>query len=734
MIEPSNTSQASDTPVGSINPAPGAQVLLAAVRDKLAAHFATQMVARSFSVADMLEVQGDHSKDKTGRDALRHAAETLKALGEPLLNGITSSVRRQFDQKLKPDRFNSLGTLTLDTLELVDVAQMEEEIAIGKSSIRLKEQVNFEFFSLSRRIGHLLDLENILDRDNPVFPSIFAHAIMDALRHCGCLPAQRLVIFEAFGPILIETLPATYQLANDYLIEHGVLIEIKESYGRAILGKSAEPQAKTGAAAPSAGGSAPLANAAASTGNEELLALLQQVLQPDDTASSESGGVLQRALAAAGTSMTGEAALGGIGILQGSLRAQLHLALDAQARLFSPVVPAGQEQDGQVAAPILADSLDLTKLVTTSVIVGAFNRLLASPSIREHVGALLLCLQAPTISAALAAPELLVDAAHPVRKALDRLMEFAIAQPTLLHPGTSSYESLALAIHGLAPAYDAGAFVALADRIDTLFAYHEEATAEQDPKATMLIEIELVESAINSANHAIESRLNRHADNPEFICTFVRVVWKEVLFGDMLNGGPAGDLWQRDIATLENLLRTIHPQDTTDERAELLRSLPLLQSRLDEGAQSVQCEPDYLAAFMAQLRAAQADNLSGSLRRTASRERTAAQDSAVSALATTSQLKATGLFLAMPHLVRGHWVEFIDEDTGARRRARLNWMSPIGAVCLFRDYIDNTSFTIELKELSEQLDQKRARLVESLGISRHAIEFAIRNMGLGNQP
>jgi hypothetical protein len=377
------------------------------------------------------------------------------------------------------------------------------------------------------------------------------------------------------------------------------------------------------------------------------------------------------------------------------------------------------------------EGFDLAKLMITSIIIAAFNRLLASPPISEHVGLLLLQLQAPTIKAAIAAPEMLSDDTHPARQAIDRLTEFAIAQPALLRPGTRSYESLAAAIGSLPEAYDAAAFAAIADKIDKLFAYHEETAAEQDPKATMLVEIELVESAINSATHAIESRLNDGLEGAEFVCTFARAVWKDVLFGDMLNGGANGDFWRRDISTLDALLRFARAQPSSEERVELLRNLPLLQGRLDEGAKSVDADPAYVAAFLAQLRTTHTNTQSGVLHGATELART--DRFAASGFGLNSPLKSTGQFSAMPHLVRGRWVEFTDEASGKRRRARLNWMSPMSSVCLFKDYLENDTFTLELSELNEQLNQKQARLVASLGVSRHAIDYATQNLGLVNE-
>jgi len=729
---------------------PEAEVLLAAVRERLTEQFATELLARLQAVADMLEMQADQSREKDGRDRLRAAASHLKSMEGGLQNGMTSSVRRQFDGKVAPAKTASSGRLTLDTLELVDTTQMEEEIAIGKVTIRLKEQVNFEVFALSRRICHLMDIENIADRDNPVFPIIFANALMDGLRHCGCQPDQRLVLFAAFGPALIESMSATYQLANDYLIQQGILIEIKETYGRAILGKSAEVQTRSAAIV--AVTNSPSGNVLVGPAgtSEELIALLHQVLQIDHSPFAEGSDVLGRVLGAIDSARgsTGTVETNRNVALQSNLRKQIGLALGAQAGYFSPTptpTNGGSEPavaasaDGADPSPMppqtiegfSVEGLDLAKLMISSIVIATFNRLLAAPPIREHVGALLLRLQTPTINAAIAAPELLSDDTHPARQVIDRLSEFAIAQPELLRPGTSSYESLATAIDGLPVVYDVAAFASIADKIDRLFAYHEDATAEQDPKAIMLVEIELVESAINSATHAIESRLNQGVEDPEFVCKFVRVVWKEVLFGDMLNGGATGDFWRRDISTLESLLRSVRAQHTIEERAELLRNLPLLQSRLDEGAKSVDADPAYVEASLAQLRATHTRSLSGALRGGNVLART--DRFASPGFSSNSPLKATGHFSAMPHLVRGRWVEFTDEASGKRRRARLNWMSPIGAVCLFKDYLENATFTLELSDLDEQLNRKLARLVESLGVSRHAIEYAIQNMGLVNE-
>ena len=60
-------------------------------------------------------------------------------------------------------------------------------------------------------------------------------------------------------------------------------------------------------------------------------------------------------------------------------------------------------------------------------------------------------------------------------------------------------------------------------------------------------------------------------------------------------------------------------------------------------------------------------------------------------------------------------------------------MSPIGSVCLFGDYLENDTVLLEFSDLNEQLNLNRARPVASLGVSRHAIEYASQNLGLVNE-
>ncbi len=62
------------------------------------------------------------------------------------------------------------------------------------------------------------------------------------------------------------------------------------------------------------------------------------------------------------------------------------------------------------------------------------------------------------------------------------------------------------------------------------------------------------------------------------------------------------------------------------------------------------------------------------------------------------------------HLVRGDWVEFI--DNGQARRERLTWLSPRRTVYIFSNHATNCAISITPEALAHRLQNETARLVE----------------------
>jgi hypothetical protein len=77
------------------------------------------------------------------------------------------------------------------------------------------------------------------------------------------------------------------------------------------------------------------------------------------------------------------------------------------------------------------------------------------------------------------------------------------------------------------------------------------------------------------------------------------------------------------------------------------------------------------------------------------------------------------------HLVRGDWVEFIDD--GQSRRERLSWISPNRSLFLFSNHAANCAISISPEALLHRLHMDTARLVErDAPMFERALEGAIK--------
>src|SRR5476651_139227 len=233
--------------------------MLGEIRDALARPFGEAMGAQVPQVVDMLEQQLALTEDRARWKPLKGAVELLKGLRPTLGNRVTKEVAARFDAKVDPDQggFSKTARFSLDSLSLVDDEEVQEEIALGNTTKRLKDQLGDELFALTRRVATVMNREELPDDSNPVFPRIFARGLMDALGDSNADSGSRLAAFSAFGPIVLEEVAAAYAATNQMLRRRGVLPDFKRSYGAPVQAPQRGVRAGTsesGAMMPASGG------------------------------------------------------------------------------------------------------------------------------------------------------------------------------------------------------------------------------------------------------------------------------------------------------------------------------------------------------------------------------------------------------------------------------------------------------------------------------------------------
>jgi Protein of unknown function (DUF1631) len=228
---------------------------------------------------------------------------------------------------------------------------------------------------------------------------------------------------------------------------------------------------------------------------------------------------------------------------------------------------------------------------------------------------------------------------------------------------------------------------------------------------------------------------------PRFLAQFLRQKWQVTLEGIYLRDGDDSEAWGSGVATLEDLVWSVQPKKTPEDRKHLVALLPSLLKRLAVGAPPAQWGAGEREAFMANLVEAHAAAVKPSLATVASPTAAVAEAARAEAVVAKASgdaeaaARAEALALAMApaepatgdagldvvddefleiarSLDRGMWVEFEDADAQLSF-AKLAWISPLRGTYLFTNRQGQKALSMTAEELAEQFRANRARLVEA---------------------
>jgi len=289
------------------------------------------------------------------------------------------------------------------------------------------------------------------------------------------------------------------------------------------------------------------------------------------------------------------------------------------------------------------------------------------------------------------------------------------------------------------------------------FLASEERSAEENFSATAdaINEGDRRDLASVIAKSEIERRIESYPI-PRFLAQFLRSKWQGSLEGVYLRDGDESETWSSSVATLEDLVWSVQPKRTPEDRKHLIALLPSLLKRLATALPLDRWQGTEREAFMANLVEAHAAAVKPGFASVASP--TAAVAEAAKAEAQVAKAagdveaaaRAEALALAMApaepagveagpdvledeyleiarSLDRGTWVEFEDED-GALSFAKLAWISPLRGTYLFTNRTGQKAVSMTAEALADQFRANRARLVEAEPLIDRALTSVITEL------
>jgi hypothetical protein len=611
-------------------------------------------------------------------------------------------------------------------LSLVEQDDLEESLAAQSMAHALRNHCGDELFALNRRLGLLLDAPDMDDTDNPLGPEVIGASVMASL---NALENQlvgikvRLLAMRVLTQTFPERARATYQDLNRQLVRRGILpvikpVLIKARQEVAVAAQPAQPV-------------------------EDPLAVLRGLLGANMAAGSTD----------ADTPAPSEPFMR---VLERMQRME-----SGDARRAKPGATPRAEVNILRSIKRLGGTVSPTSAMTLDVVALLFDFVLEDRRIPDAMKALIGRLQIPYLKAAILDPSFFSEKSHPARQFLDGLAEAALGWDADEGHAGGLYQLVDRLVRDILKRFDQNIEV-FAEALESLRGHVREeerlARGQAERGARVVQAREMDALARREARDVVRDRLKGRVV-PGPIRVFLTRFWASLLADLYRDAGLESRSWVEAVKTIDDLIWSVEPKSSQEERKRLVESLPDLLQRLDEGMQSLgltRKEHDRFFATMVKCHAeaVRAGQQNDAPTAQAATDATAEADLAgveeespaprdfqavdpVDADGTAADADRAPLAESAPGgaldaglrdgvagLKPGAWIEYRQED-GATARARLFWISPLGGIYLFTNRLGQRAISISAEGLAEKLRAGEASIVDSTPLIDRAVSRAI---------
>lgn len=484
-------------------------------------------------------------------------------------------------RKNKPSEFLAFDESSLD---LVDDDDLEESLAITNMVSKIKSQCKKELFALDKRVGLLLGDPQLERSANPIGPEAVCEAFRKACQAIEAPLEVKLIVLKLFDKHMLGELQPVYQEINRYLLEQGVLPQVRTGIKKA---RNEDRSSKDTPAAPAGGAGSSSETSPDEITAEGLYSALRQLMSVG--AEGESRPRPAPAVLQALTGLQREA----------------------------PAQPSEDPQDGAGMVNIL-HSLKGSEAVKgmspldgqlVDIVAMMFDFIFDDRNLPDRMKALIGRLQIPFVKVAMVDPQFFARRFHPARKLLNGLAEAAIGWQEKHDDDGALFRQAEKIVHRVLDEFtdDVQIFTELLQELEQFLQSEEQrAEAAAEEESEVIESREQLRAGRGIAEEQIRERLDEQA-MPEFMRGFFESYWKELLLLIYYQQGSDGGDWEWALKTMDDLVWSVTPKVSSEERTKLLAMLPDLIKRLNKamGMASVPAvERDKLTSELARYHAA----------------------------------------------------------------------------------------------------------------------------------
>ena len=751
------------------NRSPG-QRTLCDCRDQLVTHLSLWLHDIAAPVSEELFVLADSTRERLLQtrylDLRADIEKDWPHLVETFRRELSAEAERCQNQEIQKEGQSEspLEIPDFEGLQLLADDDLSEHIVIREFAAQLSESCDEELYTLNRRVAALLGHDELIDSNNPLAPAIICHALSNACAAIGSDAKVRLILLRRIERHLHLALPKIYQQINAYLIERGILPDLKRNYRRNTpAGETAPSQASASGNNRANSTTTPATLNAPNASSESILDALQRLaqarsgqqsagLQSNNLTASNFGGNLTQGMASTNSqSVTLDAATINQ-ILLASLNEMQH----------SPIIDKGGLITNQVR--LVRDSESAQQVggleaVTLDIVAMLFDFIFDDAHIPVAIKALISRLQIPVLKVAMQNPGFFSDRQHPTRRFLGSVAGVSIRWGDSVDETDPFYRKLAELVEQIQTQFESDVEV-FGKALVELEAFVDEREGEEDDTtqavANIVIAREQEVEAWDRAQRAIKS-FNAITKSPTLISTFLGEHWTGVLQAIALKHDDQSDEWKVACGAMKDLSWSVEAKKSPDDRLKLISLLPRLLAQLNKGLDSVATDHGQRTAFFDALVQSHSAALKGEIPGAVAPELISTPESAATTpafspseegdlLVTRSvdhgveveevilvgaspiwRADDRAIFRQVSDLRRGDWVEFRDSENNISRE-RLNWISPQRGILLFSNHRSAKAISIAPEALARQIRDGNAVILDEEPIFERALSGALESM------
>lgn len=469
-----------------------------------------------------------------------------------------------------------LRPLSIDSSTTPTDDELERNVAVEAMVTKVLSRDGFALDQLTARLSTLLG-KRLIERCNPVGPTMLCEYFLQAARHLGVEIKVKLIILKLFDRYVLSGAGRLYAEANQLLLATGVLPDMRP----APFGTSGDPESAHDTPAPT---DMSLDDTVTQVFTElqDLLCHVRRRVGPTPQAQSISTRDLLRLLSHLQQYLPAPTAEGDV-----DLRNQLEYLL-IRAR----------DKNGRLRVIGAADE-DVINLITM-----LFDCILDDRNLPDALKSLIGRLQIPMAKVAVLDKSFFSRSSHPARRLLNE-----IASAALGWGGSDDRErdSLYLRIEKVVQCL-------IDDFVDDLAIFSELLADFLDFTSDERRRSELLEQRIRDAEEGraraalarqhVEQALNQALMGkvlPQAVLLFVQDAWSKVLLLNCLKYGEQSLQWHDDVQTMEQLIWSVQRHDEPEARSSLLALVPGLLKALRDGLSRSAFDPFATSDFFSEL-------------------------------------------------------------------------------------------------------------------------------------